>query len=441
MTASSQREKVKVVANKRAKTAAKVSKKAIRISDAFDLMDGEIRIYRTTHSGDVWQMRMYVADEKRYVRKSLKTRDKTLAIERAKKDFIFYQAKIQNGEKLFSITAQELVNRYRLFEQERLDGHQISEGRFSNIKTHTNRYLDFVSKTEKIQNISNKKFREYRTSRQIAKRDITMNAVINELTTIKKMYDFARTEGLINANYKIDVGFIRVADDDAKREAFTIDEYSQLVNVSKISYRKGKDSEDKYYRELLNDFILAMANFGFRTGELLSLQWRDVYFKNDGSVEITIRAENTKVRKKREVIGNKGWIFKRIKERSKYKSDNCFVWSKFGKDEQITKTLLYDYWADLVQQIKTKHLDFDDTKSLYSLRHFYITIHLLAGKVDVYSIAKYTGTSLRQIEKTYDNVKDAQVSKKMMGTKFKFIKGELVLDDEQYVSEKKRESL
>ena len=99
MTASSQREKVKVVANKRAKTAAKVSKKAIRISDAFDLMDGEIRIYRTTHSGDVWQMRMYVADEKRYVRKSLKTRDKTLAIERAKKDFIFYQAKMQNGEK------------------------------------------------------------------------------------------------------------------------------------------------------------------------------------------------------------------------------------------------------------------------------------------------------------------------------------------------------
>lgn len=441
MTASSQREKVKVVANKRAKTVAKVSKKAIRISDAFDLMDGEIRIYRTTHSGDVWQMRMYVADEKRYVRKSLKTRDKTLAIERAKKDFIFYQAKLQNGEKLFSITAQELVNRYRLFEQERLDGQQISEGRFSNIKTHTNRYLDFVSKTEKIQNISNKKFREYRTFRQSAKRDITMNAVINELTTIKKMYDFARTEGLINANYKIDVGFIRVADDDAKREAFTIDEYSQLINVSKISYRKGKDSEDKYYRELLNDFILAMANFGFRTGELLSLQWRDVYFKNDGSVEITIRAENTKVKKKREVIGNKGWIFKRVKERSKYTSDNCFVWSKFVKDEQITKTLLYDYWADLVQQVKTKYLDFDDTKSLYSLRHFYITIHLLAGKVDVYSIAKYTGTSLRQIEKTYDNVKDAQVSKKMMDTKFKFIKGELVIDDEEFFAEKKRKLL
>jgi len=441
MTASSQREKVKVVANKRAKTASKVSKKAIRISDAFDLMDGEIRIYRTTHSGDVWQMRMYVTDEKRYVRKSLKTRDKTLAIERAKKDFIFYQAKMQNGEKLFSITAQELINRYRLFEQERLDGQQISEGRFSNIKTHTNRYLEFVGKSEKIQNISNKKFREYRTFRQGAKRDITMNAVINELTTIKKMYDFARTEGLINANYKIDVGFIRVADDDAKREAFTIDEYSQLINVSKISYRKGKDSEDKYYRELLNDFILAMANFGFRTGELLSLQWRDVYFKNDGSVEITIRAENTKVRKKREVIGNKGWIFKRVKERSKYTSDNCFVWSKFGKDEQITKTLLYDYWADLVQQVKTKYLDFDDTKSLYSLRHFYITIHLLAGKVDVYSIAKYTGTSLRQIEKTYDNVKDAQVSKKMMGTQFKFVKGELVLDDETFVVEKNRELL
>jgi integrase len=140
---------------------------------------------------------------------------------------------------------------------------------------------------------------------------------------------------LISANYKVDVGFIRVADDDAKREAFTIDEYNQLINVSKINYRKGKDSEDRYYRKLLNDFILGMANFGFRTGELLSLQWRDVFLKNDGSVEITIRAENTKVRKKREVIGNKGWIFKRVKDRAKYTSDNCFVWSKFGKDNKI----------------------------------------------------------------------------------------------------------
>lgn len=52
-----------------------------RIFDSFERFDGKIRIFRTTHSGDVYQMSMYIKDEKRYVRKSLKTRDKKLQSE------------------------------------------------------------------------------------------------------------------------------------------------------------------------------------------------------------------------------------------------------------------------------------------------------------------------------------------------------------------------
>ena len=40
--------------------------KVARMSDVFDIFDGNVRIYRTTMSGDVWQMRMYVKDEQRY---------------------------------------------------------------------------------------------------------------------------------------------------------------------------------------------------------------------------------------------------------------------------------------------------------------------------------------------------------------------------------------
>jgi hypothetical protein len=82
----------------------KVVTRATRISDALELFDGNIVVYRTTHSGDVWQFRMYVAEEKRYVRKSLKTRDKEIAITHAKREFIQYQAKIVAGEKVFSLT-------------------------------------------------------------------------------------------------------------------------------------------------------------------------------------------------------------------------------------------------------------------------------------------------------------------------------------------------
>ena len=73
------------------------------MSDVIDIFDGMVKVFRTTHSGDVWQMRMYVAEEQRYIRKSLKTRDKEIAIGIAQKEFIFYQAKILNGQKIFSI--------------------------------------------------------------------------------------------------------------------------------------------------------------------------------------------------------------------------------------------------------------------------------------------------------------------------------------------------
>lgn len=76
--------------------------------------------------------------------------------------------------------------------------------------------------------------------------------------------------------------------------------------------------------------------------------------------------------------------------------------------------MLYDYYKALVGETKKKHPDFDDSKTLYSLRHFWITLQLLIGKVDVYKIARYAGTSLVQIQKHYDNVKDIQVSKKFL---------------------------
>jgi hypothetical protein len=52
------------------KSVKRVSKKTAkpqnkRISDEFYIYDQEVFIYRTTHSGDVWQMRMWIAGEKK----------------------------------------------------------------------------------------------------------------------------------------------------------------------------------------------------------------------------------------------------------------------------------------------------------------------------------------------------------------------------------------
>ena len=45
-------------------------------SEEPDILDGKAQISRVAErSGDVWQFRMWVADEKKYIRRSLKSRD------------------------------------------------------------------------------------------------------------------------------------------------------------------------------------------------------------------------------------------------------------------------------------------------------------------------------------------------------------------------------
>ena len=409
-----------------------------RMSDVMDIYDGEVRIFRTTHSGDVWQMRMYVREEQRYVRKSLKTRDKQIAISIAQNEFIFYQAKIRNGEKIFSITAEELRTRYLEHVSELVEAGQLSRGRETNIKTFTKHYVEFVGKNTKIQNIDRKFFQGYRAFRQKMKKDITMTVVVNETITVKQMYRWAKEQGFIAQNYEPDYGKIKVQKNEVRRKGYSIEEYNQLIKVASswhmtVSKNHVKHDEEVYYRRSIRDFIVLMANFGFRTGELLTLRYQNVVIHGDGTASVGILAENTKVRQAREVRGRRGDVFKRRKEYSKFNNLSNYVFSYFDEDRMMSKEILYEYFNALVKQVKIKHENFDDTKKLYSLRHFWITLHLLAGKIDVYQIARYAGTSLVQIQNHYDNVKDEQVSDQVLSYDIRFDKNnEIILNDDIY---------
>ena len=48
------------------------------------LFEGEVTIFQTKKSGDFWHMRMYIAEHQKYFTKSLRTKSKDSAIEKAK---------------------------------------------------------------------------------------------------------------------------------------------------------------------------------------------------------------------------------------------------------------------------------------------------------------------------------------------------------------------
>jgi integrase len=423
---------------KTAKETKVLKEKIPRMSDITDIYDGDIRIFRTTKSGDVFQLRMWISEEKKYIRKTLRTRDKQIAISLAQKEYISVKAKMLNGEKIFSPTAEEFKEKYLEYIQNLVDDKQISEGRQSNIKTFTKHYVRFVGKNTKIQGINPKFFLKYREFRQKELKTITMTVVVNESITIKQMYKWAMNEGLVSPTSMPDYGRIKVQKNEVKREGYSISEYNKLIDIAKKWYEKvpkdhPKRDEEIYYRRSIRDFIVLMANYGFRTGELLNLKVGDVEIHSDETATVTIRAETTKVRKRRDVRGRRGDIFSRRLTYSMFNEKEDFVFSHFNKKRQMSKDVLYDYFSDLLDVVKEKNPDFDTKKTIYSLRHFWITLQLIAGRVDVYKVARYAGTSLQQIQRHYDNMKDAEVSKEVLSFDMRFDKNNnelIVLDSD-----------
>lgn len=108
----------------------------------------------------------------------------------------------------------------------------------------------------------------------------------------------------------------------------------------------------------------------------------------------------------------RGDVFQRIKGYSQHTEREDFVFSTYDKNEVLSKKKLYTVFNQLREIVKTKYSDFDETKSLYSLRHFWITIRMLAG-LNVYDIAKISGTSLQQIQKHYYAAASLVTSQKM----------------------------
>tara|TARA_B100000767_G_C19644255_1_gene483907 strand:- start:542 stop:895 length:354 start_codon:yes stop_codon:yes gene_type:complete len=90
---------------------------------------GKAQIYRVLASGDVWQFRMWIPDEKKYVRKTLRTKDLETAISRAKKEVFNIHSDVSSGRKLFGINLQSLVDAFLEWRQKDVDVGDITKGR------------------------------------------------------------------------------------------------------------------------------------------------------------------------------------------------------------------------------------------------------------------------------------------------------------------------
>jgi integrase len=376
------------------------------------IFDGAAMIYRAPASGDVWQFRTWIGAEKKYVRKTLKTRDLSSAIERGRKLYLEYEHNVRSGKKIFGLTARELADQFLAFQQERVNAGRITQGRFSTIKTQLNRhFLGFLgkgdpSKGEKVHTgeLERGMFYDFAQYRRLYDPDVRDVTIRNEQTTLNALFKWAERKGLVPFD-RIDFEEIKIRD-IGRRDAFTMDEYRQLYLALRRKWLEGEMSEkEREHRNFIRDFILVKANTFMRFGELKQLKWADVlrFKKHNGHwyVEIMVRAATSKNRKDRKFFARGGDYFKRIKLYSKHIANSDYVFCDNETGKPISKKVYYGLWKRVLALIG---LEKSERKlSYYSLRHFGITMRRYAG-VSFEDLSLLAGTSFAFIENHYSHV-------------------------------------
>ena len=373
----------------------------------------EAVVYRR---GEYWQFRMWLNDERKYARKSLRTRSKETAIERGKDAYLEIYANLKAGKTYFSITTKEGVEKYLKNREKDLEAGLIVKGRLITIKTHLQHWLDFIKKDTKLKELQRSDCENYfyeRTKNE--KNKARQSTIQNEQSTINACmrYLFKNNETYIDGFDFKKLPRLDGNNEEIRRATFTGEEYETLCQVmrSYCARRKNKLDEDEWKtRQVVRHYVLIAANSGLRVGEQKQLKWSDVSIEkreangqNRTLARISVRAATSKVRKSRVFYCRGGEYFSRIKKVIGSSAVDGLIFSLDGKARISQRAMLYHFnkMIDLCE--------FDDRAERdlvpYSLRHFMITQRIMSG-LNFRQIADMCGTSVAQIEKTYYHLND-----------------------------------
>ncbi len=378
------------------------------------IFGGKAEIFRVAQSGDVWQFRMWITDEQKYLRKSLRTRDLESAIQRAEQLYLDTHANLAAGKKLFGLSLKELTDLYIAWREGDV-GTRITKGRLGTLKSQMKHILACKGERLKIGELERTSFYDYEDWRKDTNPSTQSATIRNEQSTINHMMDFAYREGYTNLS-KLEFRPISIRKEDVgRRDIFSLEEYDALVRFmrSYVSKRQAPEPLERLERLMVRDAVLIASNSSMRVGELWQLKWGDieriapVIDANEKRIQLAtlnVRSETSKTRNSRRIMVRGGEYFLRLKERSTHTEPDDFVFSVIDGNARLSRNRWYSHWRNLMYGIGDE--DYKTRKlTWYSLRHFGITCRIRAG--NTYSeIAEMAGTSASYIETHYKHYDD-----------------------------------
>lgn len=203
-----------------------------------------------------------------------------------------------------------------------------------------------------------------------------------------------------------------------RRAAFTPAEYEKVQNYLFELEENSRKLVTKHIRELTQDYAEFVINTGMRPGtELDNLTWGDLHIErhdDKATFFISVRKGKTTLHTgTREVVCKlalQQTIWRLTQRFPKRKAtDLIFRLPDGSETKEIGRTF----------NNALKELGLDESpqgkRTLYSLRHSFITWELIAQKVTIDVLARQCGTSIEMIERHYSHVIPRMFSQQLSG--------------------------
>lgn len=269
------------------------------------------------------------------------------------------------------------------------------------------------------------KFSKWRIKRM--GRAPVQSTVTTHTSALNRVWDYALQRGWIT-----NVQVPKMKNNGAKgtaREAFSKSEYKSLTSYMPHWVDKGHTEKSNMMRRLLREYILILANTGIRHGtEAQSLRWCDIEWVTKDNLRYLQLTVNGKTGKRQPIANHNAQDYLRRLQLlrpslAKYSfdtllkkkiTDKVFVLEDGTATNSLAGTfrgLMRDSGLDKNRSVKEK-------RSLYSLRHTYAHAAILDDKMDVYTLAKQMGTSVKMIELHYGHLHPAQKADVIAGKRY-----------------------
>lgn len=381
-----------------------------------------------------YYLRIFDQKSKKPFVKSLGTTDRARALVKARTIYQEIKGKIDRGERLRSISSEELVEAY-------LSSLYVSDVPHTGVTPDTlklKRYflkvwLDFINSLghnrtpidrlpEDQLRTFGKWFREKpREDKKTGARSVEqINNAISEVRLA--YYKVGVRNRYISADRVPDIDRLKQQPNSAyKRDILELHQYDKFWRFLEHKYQreKGIDPIEKHRRILFTKFVGIMVNTGMRPREFLTLKWKDIsnHSSNDPKLKnklvvIHIRAENSKTGKAGNIVAPVKRRFDVIKQSYKdmgfNPEPNDFILFNIQNKSRSAYTRQTFYWRLQttldVSGLKEELIQYQSKISLYSFRHQYICWRLRYGGVPIHLIAKQCRTSIQKIDETYGHI-------------------------------------